>query len=395
MDYLTLFAVLVSTLLIEAVVLTITWRQNRNEIGIRDWAVGFGLLALSCLLSATGLAIESSSTAPGLALRTLSSAVGPAGWLMAWIGARHFHARSAASYRNVAVFMVSALVVLAIRPDASWRVMLASSSVAVLSALTLKEFASRSILREPARLLIAVALLACSISWGWRAVEHFDTGDAVLVSDVVTLYVSTIASLALTLAMMVLTNERINTQLRSQASRDSLTSIMNRRAFYEASAPMLANLKRDTSKLTICMLDVDHFKSINDLHGHAIGDEVLRQFSQMARSALREGDLLARYGGEEFVVLLHNSEQTQAVQVIERLRMTCAGQGVTLQKGRIDIKFSAGIACVSGPVDVSMESLLNAADIALYRAKNAGRNRTVVFQGELTDRWAVTGAQRA
>lgn len=395
MDYVTLFAVLVSTLLIEAVVLTLTWRQNLNEIGIRDWAVGIGLLALSCLLSAAGLAIEPGSPTPGLVLRTLSSAVGPAGWMMAWIGARHFHARPATSYRSVAIFIVLALVVLAIRPDASWRVMLASTGVALLSALTLKEFASRSMLREPIRLLIVVALLLCSISWGWRAVAHVGTGDAVLISDVVTLYVSTLVSLVLTLAMMVLTNERINTQLRKQASRDSLTGIMNRRAFYEASAPMLANLKRDTSRLAICMLDIDHFKSINDLHGHAVGDEVLRQFSQMARSALREGDLLARYGGEEFVVLLHNSDQAQAVQVIDRLRLICAEQGVTLPKGRIDIKFSAGVAWISGPFNVSMESLLNAADVALYRAKNGGRNRTVVFHGALTDGWAERGAHVA
>jgi diguanylate cyclase (GGDEF)-like protein len=71
--------------------------------------------------------------------------------------------------------------------------------------------------------------------------------------------------------------------------------------------------------------------------------------------------------------------------------MICAEQGVTLSKGRIDIKFSAGIACVSGPVNVSMESLLNAADTAMYRAKNAGRNRTVVFHGELPDGWAGRG----
>jgi diguanylate cyclase (GGDEF)-like protein len=391
MDYVTLFAVLVSALLIEMLVLTLTWRQNRNETGLRDWAVGYGLMAVSCLVSAAGLVIEPGSPAPSMVLRTLSSALGTAGWMMAWIGTRHFHARPAARYRTVAIFIVVALVVLAIRPEAWWRIMLTSTAVAVFAALILKEFASPSMLREPARRLVAVALLLCGISWGWRAVEHIDTGDAILTSDVVMLYVSTMASLALTLAMMVLTNERINSQLRSQTSRDSLTGIMNRRAFYEASAPMLANLKRDNSRLAICMLDIDHFKSINGLHGHAVGDEVLRQFAQMARSALREGDLLARYGGEEFVALLHNSDQARAGQVIDRLRMICAEQGVTLSKGRIDIKFSAGIACVSGPVNVSMESLLNAADTAMYRAKNAGRNRTVVFHGELPDGWAGRG----
>lgn len=379
MNYVTLFTVLVSTLLIEAIALTLTWRQNRHEIGIRDWAVGCGLMAASILLSAYGLGVEPANPATSIAVRILASAAGMLGWLLVWIGARHFYARKTLKYSSLLPIMLAAAAALAIRHDPSWRIMLSSGSVALLALLTLREFVERPLLRHPTNLFVIMTLFFTCVVWALRAIAHVDAETSILLIDAFALYAAIVGSLVLTLSLVVLTNERVNQQLRSLANRDPLTGIMNRRAFYEASASLLANLKRDTSMLAVCMLDIDHFKIINDLHGHAVGDQVLKQFTQIARSTLREGDLFARYGGEEFVVLLHNSDKRQAEQAIERLRLTCASQGIELAKGRLDMTFSAGISLASGPVAVSMEALLKVADTALHRAKEAGRNRTVVF----------------
>jgi len=383
MDYPTLFTVLISALLIEACALTLTWRQNPHEIGIRDWAFGYGLMAISSLLSAYGLSVEPAYPTANIALRAMAAAAVIMGWLLLWIGARHFHARKALQYRNLLPIMLAATVVLAFSHDPSWRIMLASGSVVLLAALTAREFLARPLLRHPTRLFVTATLFfACGV-WSLRAIAHVDADASILFIDAFSLYAAIVASLVLTLSLIVLTNERINQQLRILANRDPLTGILSRRAFVEASAALLSNLKRESSTLAVCLLDIDHFKIINDLHGHATGDQVLKQFTQIARSTLREGDLFARYGGEKFVLLLHNSDRQQAVQAIERLRLVCASQGIELEKGRLDLTFSTGISLASGPANVSMEALLKAANIALYRAKDAGRNRVVVFREEL------------
>jgi len=125
------------------------------------------------------------------------------------------------------------------------------------------------------------------------------------------------------------------------------------------------------------MIDIDHFKSINDSHGHLVGDEVLREFGLRLLSICREDDLLARYGGEEFFLLLASTARDEAVQIAQRCRQTIASLPFSTAAGALAVTASFGIECYTGAQPVSADALVRAADLRLYEAKQAGRNRVV------------------
>ena len=176
----------------------------------------------------------------------------------------------------------------------------------------------------------------------------------------------TLPVMLFTLQKIVYKARRLAWQLRETAATDGLTGIANRRAWDQRLPGELARARREQRPVTVAMLDLDHFKRLNDTQGHAAGDDLLRSAGQRWSGMLRAGDLIARYGGEEFAVMLPVCDAKSAVAVIERLRAaTPAGQTC-----------SAGIACWDG--EESGEELMARADAALYRAKAAGRDRSSV-----------------
>jgi diguanylate cyclase (GGDEF)-like protein len=168
-------------------------------------------------------------------------------------------------------------------------------------------------------------------------------------------------------------SSRQKRHLEQLATVDQLTGLRNRRWLDDAFERQLVRAVRTAQPMSVMMIDIDHFKQLNDAHGHAYGDCVLRRVAQTLADGLRPQDLAARYGGEEFAVLLPGISEEHAVAIAERIREavqedgTAAGQPVTV---------SIGIASRSG--DQPLTALLDRADEALYRAKNAGRNRSAV-----------------
>ncbi|RZS57092.1 sensor domain-containing diguanylate cyclase [Sphaerotilus mobilis] len=174
--------------------------------------------------------------------------------------------------------------------------------------------------------------------------------------------------------------KRLEAQLEQLARTDPLTGLGNRRDFEERALHELQRARRLDRPLAVLMLDVDRFKQVNDLHGHAVGDQVLQGVAQACRAQLRDIDLLARLGGEEFAVLLPETWQTEAVDVAERLRASIATQAVTLPSGlMVPCTVSIGVASRETADDV-VATILSRADQALYAAKRAGRNRVMVFE---------------
>lgn len=171
-------------------------------------------------------------------------------------------------------------------------------------------------------------------------------------------------------------------QLRRQASLDPLTEIPNRRHFEERSAQILAAREVAGNSLAVVMLDIDHFKQINDSFGHAVGDLVLKEVARRARSALRPLDLLARFGGEEFVALLPVGDEEEARTMAEAMRRAIADRVITLGDKVVPVTVSFGVAAGKSADRFSLELLLRRADEALYRAKRSGRNRVEVFSEE-------------
>jgi diguanylate cyclase (GGDEF)-like protein len=168
--------------------------------------------------------------------------------------------------------------------------------------------------------------------------------------------------------------------LVEQSRRDVMTGLSNRRAFDEALATAFARMRRLDEPVVLLTLDVDHFKRVNDTHGHAGGDAVLRAVAQTVASTIREVDKAFRVGGEEFAVLLAGTDVAGAMVVAERLRVAIAAAPVEVDDGqRVTVTASIGVALADGTKP--SDALLRAADLALYAAKNGGRNRVVAASG--------------
>jgi len=163
---------------------------------------------------------------------------------------------------------------------------------------------------------------------------------------------------------------------RSAASTDALTGLLNRRAFLEGALSLCARQANRGLAVTLLMLDLDHFKAINDRFGHATGDEVLRVFAGVARSNMRGGDLVGRLGGEEFAVIIPEPIEF-AERIAERLRAAFEAAGVTIDGQVIGATCSIGAASSAEAV-TDISALIARADAALYRAKRDGRNRVHV-----------------
>ncbi|RYE03481.1 MAG: diguanylate cyclase [Sphingomonadales bacterium] len=168
---------------------------------------------------------------------------------------------------------------------------------------------------------------------------------------------------------------RMQARLRHAATTDELTGLLNRRAFIEALDVEIARSTRTGSPLALALIDLDHFKSVNDRFGHAGGDEVLRRFADMARETMRSVDVIGRLGGEEFAVLMPDTDQIQSGIAGERLRDAIARRRVVLSTGALaPITISVGVA--HHRPDEERDRLIIRADEALYEAKDSGRNRT-------------------
>ena len=173
-----------------------------------------------------------------------------------------------------------------------------------------------------------------------------------------------------------------NAQIQRLSIIDPLVGIYNRRYLNEQLMQEVELARRESLALSAILADLDHFKSINDQHGHQVGDEVLQHFVSVARGAIRENlDWVARYGGEEFVVVLPDTDLAEAVKVADKIRGLCANGAVPTEAGELKFTVSFGVAALdagAGPNGAAAEELLRHADAALYRSKREGRNRVTV-----------------
>jgi diguanylate cyclase (GGDEF)-like protein len=174
-----------------------------------------------------------------------------------------------------------------------------------------------------------------------------------------------------------LADEKEETALRRRYESsilDGLTGAMNRRHFDDRLIGELAFAKRHDSAVSLLLMDIDHFKNVNDRHGHQAGDAVLRQLAATIRSALRLEDVFARYGGEEFAIIARGINLANALAFGERLRVIVAGTTFRHEHRSFPITLSIGVASLSDCRDASVDQLIAMADARLYAAKAAGRN---------------------
>ena len=178
-------------------------------------------------------------------------------------------------------------------------------------------------------------------------------------------------------AFLLMHKERADEETSRLATTDPLTGVFNRRTFIELADQELARSRRAGTPLSLMMLDLDHFKRVNDTFGHLTGDEVLVAFTRLIKDCVRRGDLLVRYGGEEFCVLLPGTTLAAAAALAERIRAACASQSLTAHSFKVSV--SIGLTAYAGDSNTTLGDLLARADEALYLAKDEGRDRVIAL----------------
>ncbi len=164
-------------------------------------------------------------------------------------------------------------------------------------------------------------------------------------------------------------------ELRFKATHDALTGIPNRATVLEAINYERSRQVRDANSFGIVLIDIDHFKRVNDSYGHLVGDAVLKSIAQQIVGCVRPYDTVGRYGGEEFLVVVPLSDASGTMSLAERVRRRIESTPVASDSGPIHVTISCGVAVCSGETSIEVQSLLYLADEALYRAKAGGRNR--------------------
>lgn len=173
--------------------------------------------------------------------------------------------------------------------------------------------------------------------------------------------------------------EETKAQLNFLATIDPLTNTFNRRHFLELSERKIERTLTSHGHASFLLFDLDYFKTINDEHGHLIGDQVLRGVAQICAMHLRPNDFLGRFGGEEFVILLPETKLEDARSIAERLRLLIESTPIQTDIGAVNTTISIGVAIKEKSADMSIDQLLSRADRAMYRAKQTGRNRVILW----------------
>ncbi|MCK9380918.1 MAG: GGDEF domain-containing protein [Sulfuritalea sp.] len=337
--------------------------------GLTEWTAAPAIIFVSTLLLSARGAI------PDFFSMTVASLALLSGMSLLYLGSQRFFGLPQ-SIRLWSSLVLAAVLVLAwyahVEPHYGIRVLVASSLIVILSASH-----ARLLLRHGTRSfatsLTAAALLIQAGAQALRFVSALDTpadGTLFALSPAQTAIITTFtfSMLMVTIGVALMATDRLRYEFEHLASHDSLTGALTRRALLEACEQELERCQRKDHVMSMLMLDLDHFKTINDIHGHLTGDRVLIDFVARVTALLRRPDRFGRFGGEEFVALLPETSLEEARNVAERIRADVASAGAqpwcTVSIG----------AATSSADEASVDTLLARADAALYQAKAAGRN---------------------
>ena len=381
---LAMLAVFVTAIL--GLLLLLAWRRDQSTDALAWWGVGYltGALAFA-LLSLRG-------SIPNVLSIEIANALVLLGYSFLFAGTRAFGGRDT----PVTVFLIAPLVWLtamrvpAIADDIDLRVFVVSSLQCLFVALMAYE-----LWRDRAEPLLS----------RWPAIILLLTHVMVLHARVVTVMVTPVLSpydliqspvfaamafgtvlytIIFAFLLLSMTKERTELRYKTAASTDPLTGLANRRSFMNDAEDALAGRSARREPLAVLLADLDHFKKINDVFGHAVGDRVLNVFAATLRRCVGAGDLSGRLGGEEFAIVLPGKGEAEAMEIAERIRRGFAQAAAEIDRHAVAATVSIGVAASRvGAHDLA--ALLGRADGALYRAKEAGRNRVVANPDDLAD----------
>jgi diguanylate cyclase (GGDEF)-like protein len=379
LDVNTLFMVTIYVEVILGLLLLFAWTQNTAIHGVCWWGFAHLIRAASIVLFGTY------GSAPDLISIDTANVLLFTSFAVTWTGARVFDGRPVEPVYLVTGAVLWLLICrLPVLADAiQIRALIASGIVTAYTWLTAYEFwrgrSEQLVSRWPAIFLLfahgALFLLRTPLALllPWVPGNHvFDSVWLTVLSFEALLFTISIAFILLAMA-----KERTELRHRTAALVDPLTGIANRRSFLQDATQLAKRHSGKPLPTAVLLIDLDHFKSINDRFGHALGDRVLEIFSDTARKSVRSTDLLGRLGGEEFAAVLHDTSRDKATAVAERIRESFAHAAQEVDGRPVGATVSIGLAyCQEAALDVP--ELLAQSDQALYFAKERGRNRVEV-----------------
>lgn len=282
---------------------------------------------------------------------------------------------------NVAITLIAVVVLTYAWPSMTGRTILVAAQVAMLFVFGIHAiYRHAETITNPERMVAAfltVGVFVMLLRIGNAADPLINTLlDSTPMQNIVFTYASLMPVIA-TSGFLLMCGQRLNKDLARLATLDPLTEVFNRRTMSELANKAIAASKRHGRPLSLLILDIDHFKRINDEFGHEAGDLALCRFVEMVREVLRGSDVIARMGGEEFVLILPDTDQPSAVVLAERIRQHLESANFTVSGWPVSIRASIGVGAL-GPEVSNLETLLREADNAMYEAKRTGRNRVVV-----------------
>ncbi len=245
---------------------------------------------------------------------------------------------------------------------------IASDLLANPSTTTVREY------RRDDKNLIVMATYIPEFDW-FLMVEHDQTRGMREIEN--SFIRNLLIGLAVTILVIIINILMVNFfqgKLEHMAITDELTGLANRRFFIWQAQKEMARASRSDQPLSLLMMDIDHFKEVNDTYGHEVGDQVLKKLSSLLQSTLREGDQSGRMGGEEFAVLLPQTVSESAREIAERIRALAEGLSIPTEQGTCSVTVSVGVATRQKTTQ-DLEHLMRSADKAMYQAKSKGRNR--------------------
>ena len=281
---------------------------------------------------------------------------------------------------GVAAIAVDAGIHLGYPGNATWGIVASSSIVAAwFAACALTLAMSTSPAERTSHLMTASFFAALAIANAANAVYAvvlYDPQATLLTNGLmqsIVLAVDYVGFFGTSLGFILMTKERADNELIRTASVDSLTGLLNRRSFMESAQRELHRAERQHLQTSVLMLDLDHFKDVNDSYGHRTGDRVLASFADVLHASVRPFDVAGRYGGEEFCVLLPGTGIGEATGIAERIRNIASQTPVEARNASIAYTVSIGVVQAPARV-ITLEDLVDRADKALYQAKASGRN---------------------
>jgi len=360
----------------QSMAILVLWMTQRHDPPAREWAIGAGLCALG--IPVLMLSSDTMATLPWM----IGNLLVLGGWLIFDAGVVRAANRAPPWTAGIVALLIGLVVMsTATGENANVAVSVMSFQVVAGAFDLYAAWACFTVVREQRSITHPLIGIALSL----LAVSGLVRGALLLQSDAQSVFAAGIGNfqysiiavpvfVLIPLLLTILTAERLRRELEKQARRDALTHAYNRRGFNELADREWARARRRNEALSLIMVDIDHFKKINDQYGHAIGDQVLAETSGRIQEVLRAEDLWARFGGEEFVAMLPATAIEDAVIVAERVRQSISEVPFVTAIGELRITVSIGVA-TRQPEDVNWETVNQLADAALYRAKSEGRNR--------------------